>query len=393
MNRKSRRSAAKQIKSSPASGIGAHAIEIAINQAVTDSQADRHGQAEKVLRQILSAKPDHPEALHQLGMTLARTERSAEGLDYLRRSVQLRPNEALYWNNLAACCVACDALQEGIEAGRRAVEIEPGYGMAWDNLGAALLACRQYAEAAVAFERSIKLMAPDLSTLKRAANCAAHLNDRTGAERHLRAACKLAPEDPEALANLGSVLLAGGDHVAAIDMLGRATAINPNNLTAALNYGLALLKADDRPAALRWLRRATSVDHRSVDAWRQLAEVLLLDRQYDEAIVAADRAVALAPADRSLADLRRQAWARGGIVPAVAPEQPVREPSVLDFYIPEAPAEIPSPLQPAAAAQARPGVLEFQIPAAAQTGAEAAKDKGSKTGTTGLIDLTILEIK
>lgn len=393
MNRKTRRAAAKQLRNPGLAGISAESAEMAIDQAVTQMQEGRDDEAERVLRRLLKTQPDNAEALHLLGMALARSARGAEGVEYLHQATRAKPLEALYWNNLAASCLGIDSYSEAADAARRAVELDPAYGMAWDNLGTALMDLKDSAGAKTALSSSIRLGASNLQTLKRASACAMATNDLESAETWLRRAMADAPDELDILSNLGAVLMARNQLPEAKETLSRAVAINPDHHLSALHYGAALVATGDRPAGLRWMRRATSSDHKSVDGWRLLGETLLSDGQTDEAIVSLERAAALAPQNAAIAALleRARGGKPGGAGHDPAPLEPGADPCVLDFQLPaqNAPksASVAKPVVPATpkAAASKPGALEFTLPAI--------KEPTKKAGTTGVIDLTILDIK
>jgi Flp pilus assembly protein TadD len=345
------------------------------------------------LRRLLKTQPENAEALHLLGMALARSARGAEGIDFLRKATRAKPLEALYWNNLAASCLGLESFSEAADAARRAVELDPTYGMAWDNLGSALMDLKDSAGAQTALSNSIRLGTANLQTLKRASACAMTTNDLASAETWLRSAMNDAPDELDILSNLGAVLMARGQLPDAKEILSRAVLVNPDHHLSALHYGAALVATGDRPAGLRWMRRATSADHKAVDGWRLLGETLLAAGEMEEAVTSLERAAALAPQNTAIAALLERA--RGGKA-GMAGRAPAQlesgaDPCVLDFQLPAQsapkPATVAKPVAPAEpkVAASTPGALEFTLPAI--------NKPAKKAGTTGVIDLTILDIK
>jgi hypothetical protein len=112
-------------------------------------------------------------------------------------------------------------------------------------------------------------------------------------------------------------------------------------------------------------------------------------QQIDEAVVALERAAALAPLDAQVASmLKRARIAKGG--GADSGSEPVGDPCVLDFQLPDpaaarvaAPAKVAQPV--AAKPSTKSGDLEFELPAINKA--------ANKSGTTGVVDLTVLQIK
>ena len=386
MNRKARRTAAKQMRRPGVAGISVGSAEMATDRAVEQMQAGRDDEAERILRNVLKVQPDHAEALHLLGMALTRSGRGVEGVEYLRQAALAKPLEALYWNNFAVSCLGIENFSEAADAARRAVELDAGYGMAWDNLGTALVSLKDNAGAKTALSSSIRLGTGNLQTLKRASACAMATNDLQSAETWLRQAMADAPKELDVLSNLGAVLMARSQLAEAKEILSRAVTMDPDHHLSALHYGAVLVATGDRPAGLRWMRRATSADHKAVDGWRLLGETLLADGQIEEAIVSLKRAAALAPHNAAIAALLERARGGGtGHVPA--PLEPDADPCVLDFQLPaqNAPTAAIAAKPAAAAAPSKPGAFEFTLPAI--------KEPAKKAGTTGVVDLTILDIK
>lgn len=394
MNRKARRTAAKQIRSVDMKGASDQTLDILVDRALADIQSGKWSQAEASLRQILVANPNHAEALHQLGIALARAGRAVEGVDFLRRATDLKPDEALYWNNLAVCNLGAARNRDAADAARRAVTIDPSYGMAWDSLGDALTAVKDFAGARDAYERSIAIKGMDLVSLKRIANCQMNIGDLSAAESRLRQALALAPDDIEVLSNLGSVLVAAQKPAEALVHLEQAAERTPDQFSVAYNYARALAATNLPEKAVRWLRRATSIDHRASGPWLQMGELLLGMGDVPEALVAAKRARDLAPNSVVAADLlQRVEFAikpSAAAVPA-SPKPKPQAPAMWDFHLGDG-----APAQPApsggldvtfgkAKAQAQPAADK------AKSSKEAAPAEEAKPAG-GIVDLTVLKI-
>jgi len=109
-------------------------------------------------------------------------------------------------------------------------------------------------------------------------------------------AVKLAPDNPAARHAMGTFLLnQKKDYTGALEQYKLALAVEPNNadlLTSASQAERVLGRWDESRAHLE---QAVKLDPRSVRTARFMARVLHDTRRYDEALVAWDRALALAP--------------------------------------------------------------------------------------------------
>jgi predicted Zn-dependent protease len=393
MNRKIRRTAAKQLRSADVKGTDDATLQVLVDQAVSLAQSGKWPDAEKILRHLLAAAPEHPEALHMMGMVYGSTGRSNEGIELLKRATVLNPGEALYWGNLSTCYLAAYHPAEAAEAARRAVALEPGYVIAWNCLGNALTEVKDYATALEAYERVRALSGSDLGNTKHLANCQMNLGQLEQAETTLRLACGMAPDDAEILANLGAVLVARQKFPEAVSCLERAIEQEPGKFSVALHYARALIGVNETDKAIRWLRKASSMDHRSVEAWLLLGETMLSSGDAVEAKIAAKRAVELAPGDLAAQDLRRRV---DQLTSAAKPT--IQKPAMWDFHLGDDSLVRPASGNGLDVTFGKPevgGTMGLDAAGMKNPAAEkkaVAKPEPASEPATGIVDLTVLKI-
>jgi len=127
--------------------------------------AHRRGEldaAERDYRAALDAAPEHPYALHYLGVVDYQRGRPADALPRLTAAVARMPAEPEFHNNLGLVLAALDRHDEAIAAHRRALALKPDHAGAWTNLGLALTAANELDDAIGAFDRALEL-APTLT--------------------------------------------------------------------------------------------------------------------------------------------------------------------------------------------------------------------------------------
>jgi len=106
--------------------------------ALARHQAGDHASAEREYRAVLASAPDHPTALHYLGVILYQRRDLDGALPLLARSAQAVPGEPEFHNNLGLALAAADRTAEAIASYRRALALKPDHAVAWNNLGLAL---------------------------------------------------------------------------------------------------------------------------------------------------------------------------------------------------------------------------------------------------------------
>jgi len=89
-------------------------------------------------QEILQNAPDHPDALHLLGLVRYRTGQHEAAIESISHAVELMPNNALYHSSLGAAYRADGKIDEAVLSYQRALKIKPDYAEAHFNLGIAL---------------------------------------------------------------------------------------------------------------------------------------------------------------------------------------------------------------------------------------------------------------
>jgi predicted TPR repeat methyltransferase len=126
-------------------------------QAIALHRANRLREAEPLYLAVLAEVPDHPDALHFLGVLRHRQNASGEGEALIRRSLALAPDNPGAHNNLGNVLFELGRIEDAVEVYRRVVDLRPGDADAQHNLGVALRATGRPAEAEAALEQAIAL--------------------------------------------------------------------------------------------------------------------------------------------------------------------------------------------------------------------------------------------
>ena len=117
--------------------------------------------AEKIYRQVLAQQPDHPEALHYLGLIAYQAGRNQDAVDLIGRAIELKPNYPGAFYNLAeAAAGALGQIQKAIAAYRQAIALKPNFPEAFCSLGIALGNNGQLDEGIASCRRAIAAESP-----------------------------------------------------------------------------------------------------------------------------------------------------------------------------------------------------------------------------------------
>jgi len=136
-------------------------IKQTLTDAIAHHRAGRLPEAEKLYRQILTAKPDHADALHLLGLIGHKMGAHEAAIDLMERAAKQMPNRADILSNLGVTYSAANRYEEAIQVLRRATNLGDVADIQF-NLGNAYQGANRHAEASAAYVQAIK-NAPDMS--------------------------------------------------------------------------------------------------------------------------------------------------------------------------------------------------------------------------------------
>jgi predicted TPR repeat methyltransferase len=193
---------------------------------------EEFGGAETVYRRILDVAPDHPDALHFLGVLLHQRDRSDEAVELIERSIALDPGQPGRYNNLGNVLVERGRLAEAAEAYRRVIALEPRHADAYNNLGALLRTQGQFEEAAAAYEQAIELNPEHVDAYSNYGNLLSSTGRIKEAVQYYCKAITLAPNHAQSRKLLGVAYYSIGQIEAAAEVFRDWLRIEPDNPVA-----------------------------------------------------------------------------------------------------------------------------------------------------------------
>ncbi|MBI3447014.1 MAG: tetratricopeptide repeat protein [Magnetospirillum sp.] len=186
-------------------------------EALGHHQAGRLAEAEQLYRRFLAVHPDHPDALHLLGLLAHACGHHDAARQLIGRAVDIAPDRAVYLQNLAQVLGAMGNPLEAAQCCRRAAQLSPHDPAPWLALAR--------------FETENGLMIEAAEALT-----------------HVVALC---PDDVAARTNLGEALRAQGRFAEAVPHFRHILALAPDHLDARYGLGLCLLSLGEMDEGAR----------------------------------------------------------------------------------------------------------------------------------------------
>jgi tetratricopeptide (TPR) repeat protein len=217
--------------------------------------------AETCYRQVLSARPNHAEALHLLGVVAHQAGQHGAAVDLIRRAIAHNGRDARYFADLGAALKEGGHVDQAVAALRQAIRIAPDLAQAHCNLSAALRERGEVEEAIVACRRAIDLR-------------------RDYAEGH---------------ANLGALLSDQGKHDEAVAAFQQAILYDPNSARSYFSLSHSLSARDRLDDAVAACRQAIRIRRDYAEAHSMLGILLCRQGKLDEAVAAHRHAIRAKP--------------------------------------------------------------------------------------------------
>ena len=258
-------------------------------------QAGRLGEAEAGYRQILAAEPNHPEALHLLGVMGLQAGRPEMAVELISQAIRADSADPVYHCNLGLAYKALGRSDDAVASFRKALAIKPDDADAWSELGIAFIAKGNSQEAEASFRKALAVRPDHAVAHSNLGNALALQGQVEEAIACYGEAIAIAPDYAEAHYNLGGAFTEHGRHEEAIAAYRDALAIAPDYAGAHYHLGNALRKLGRSDEAAASLRAVLKLDPDFAQAHNDLGIALYDMGELDEAIASTRRALALKP--------------------------------------------------------------------------------------------------
>jgi len=209
----------------------------------------RSGQLEPaiaVYRQVLEYNPDHPDALHYLGLASHASGNFEQAIAHISKALTVAPEYVEALNNLGVIYQSMGKLEEAGRCYSRVIEIRPEHSDSHNNLGVVLKSQGRMRDAASAFEEALALDPNHARAHHNLGNLYRRARHFEEATFHFRAAIDAGLQTMEARQALVNALFKSGQREEAVRALNEWLEVEPNHPIAL--HMRAALQASDAPS-------------------------------------------------------------------------------------------------------------------------------------------------
>jgi tetratricopeptide (TPR) repeat protein len=266
-----------------------------IRHAMKLHREGRLREAESGYRKCLEQNPDHPDALHLLGVIAHQCGHDARALALIGRAIRINSDVAAYHFNLADVQRALGALRDAAESYQNALAVSPDYPEAHHNLGLVLLTLGEARRAEASFRQAVQRRPEFAMAWNSLGHALRNQGCKSDAVDAYREAVRLAPDFSEARNNLGQVLLQFGAAEEALSQCREAVRLCPESAETHNNLGNALRQVGDYDAARACYEESLRLAPKNSTVYNNMAQLLQERGRLDEAVTWYQKALALAP--------------------------------------------------------------------------------------------------
>jgi capsular polysaccharide biosynthesis protein/Flp pilus assembly protein TadD len=177
-----------------------------LDTAMEHHRSGRYFQAKAIYKKILDRTPDHPDALHLLGVMAIQEADYPLAIRLIAAAINLRPDDPVFFCNLASALHSAQKFEDAVAMYQHALQLKPDYPDAYFNLGNTLQIMGEL-DLALEIYRQALLLKPDYFEAMHRIACVMHTWGKTDeAETWCRYSLEVNPGYPEALFMLGQCL-------------------------------------------------------------------------------------------------------------------------------------------------------------------------------------------
>ncbi len=221
-------------------------IDKELQQGLQHHQSGQLQMAEAAYRKILAINPDHPDALHLLGVLAHQVGRHEIAIELINKAIHFNPHIPYYYNNIGAALMAQGKFEEAAASYQKAIQIKPDYAEAYYNLGVALKDQGRLEETVSAYQRAIQIKPDYAEAYYNLGGTYQTLGRIEAAISAYQKALQVQPDYPEVYNNLGNALREQGKIDEALSCYQEVIRLKPDYAPVYNNEGNIFLQEHGR---------------------------------------------------------------------------------------------------------------------------------------------------
>ena len=127
-----------------------------LRTALANHQGGELAQAQALYLRVLAGKPDHPDALHLLGLVAHQQANHELAMELIRKAIGICSSNPAFHGNLGLVCVAAGRTEEALRCFQSVLDLQPGNPEAHNNLSQALQGIGRWDEALACSARALQ---------------------------------------------------------------------------------------------------------------------------------------------------------------------------------------------------------------------------------------------
>jgi len=266
-----------------------------LQNGLVHHHAGRLQEAEAIYQSILQEQPQHPGALHLLGVIAHQTGKHETAVNLIEQAIKINPNVPDFYNNCGEAYRALHRNDLAITHYEQALAIKPDYAEAHNNLGNTFQDLDRAEDAIAYYEQALAIKPDYADAYNNLGVVLQELGRQEDAITRYEQALAIKPDNAKAHNNLGAVLQELGRQEDAITCYEQALAINPDFVEAYNNLGFVLQELGRHEEAIPRYEQALAINPDFAQAHNNLGVVLQELGRQEDAIAHHERALAIKP--------------------------------------------------------------------------------------------------
>jgi protein O-GlcNAc transferase len=203
-------------------------VDRKLEAAVKYHRSGELQKAGKICKKILKITPNHPEALHLLGLIAYHVGNRDAGIAFINKAIQNDPENSVYYNNFGNALKDQGRLDEAISCYQKALQLRPDYFAAYNDMGNAFRDQGKLSEAISCFQMAVQLRPNYFGAYTNMGNAFQDQGKLSEAISCFQKAVKIKPDYPEAYNNMGNAFQDQGKPSEAISCFQKALQLKPD---------------------------------------------------------------------------------------------------------------------------------------------------------------------